>query len=179
MNIISYISNFMMPFFICIIVLVGIIEKKEVFTLFEKGAKEGTKIVFNIFPTLLGLFLAVGLLKSSGIMEFLFKILSPALNFMNMPKEILPLALFRPISGNASTAIAIDIMKENGVDSLVGIMAAVIMGATETTLYVLSIYTSAIKVDNTRNIIWICLIADVVGIVTAVIVCRIMSTSFC
>lgn len=179
MKIISYISNFIMPFFICIIVFVGIIEKKNVFNLFEKGAKDGTKIVFNIFPTLLGLFLAVGLLKSSGIMDACFRILSPILEVIKMPKEILPLALFRPISGNASTAIAIDIMKENGVDSLVGIMAAVIMGATETTLYVLSIYTSVIKVEKTRNILWICLSADIVGILVSVVVCRIMSTSFC
>ena len=94
---------------------------------------------------------------------------------VHFPSELMPLAMLRPISGSASIAVATDIMKNCGVDSLVGMMASTIMGSTETTLYTIAIYTSCIKVRKTRYIIVASLIADVVGIVTSVVACRIVS----
>ena len=87
----------------------------------------------------------------------------------------MPLAMLRPISGSSSIAVATDIMRNNGVDSMIGTMASVIMGSTETTLYTIAIYTSSIKVKKTRFILVAALIGDVIGIITSVIVCRFMS----
>ena len=174
-NIINFLSNLAMPLIILVIVFYGVIEKKEVFDKFIEGAKEGIKIVVNIFPTLIGLFLAVGTLRSSGVIDIVIKILDPLLNIVHFPTEIMPLALLRPISGSSSIAVATDIMKNFGVDSQIGIMAAVIMGATETTLYTIAVYSSSVKIKKTRFVLIAALMADIVGIITSIIICRFLS----
>lgn len=174
-NIINFLSNLAMPLIILIIVIYGVVEKKQVFDNFIEGAKNGIKIVINIFPTLIGLFLAVGTLRSSGVIDIVIKILDPLLNIVNFPAEIMPLALLRPISGSSSIAVATDIMKNFGVDSQIGIIAAVIMGATETTLYTIAVYSSSVKIKKTRFVLIAALTADIVGIITSVVVCRFLS----
>ena len=174
-NIINFLSNLAMPLIILVIVFYGVIEKKEVFDKFVEGAKEGIKIVVNIFPTLIGLFLAVGTLRSSGVIDIIINLLNPLLNIVHFPTEIMPLALLRPISGSSSIAVATDIMKNFGVDSQIGIMAAVIMGATETTLYTIAVYSSSVKIKKTRFVLIAALTADIVGIITSIIICRFLS----
>ena len=161
-----------MPFVILIIVFKALKEKVSVFDVFLKGATEGVEITFRIFPTLVGLFVAIGMLRSSGILDFITKLISPVLSYMKFPSEIVPLALLRPISGSASMAVATDIIKQNGVDSFIGILAAVIMGATETTLYTIAVYTSSVKIKNTRGVLIGALAADVTGIIVSLLVCR-------
>lgn len=175
---INFISNLAMPFIILMVVIYGFLEKKEVFDKFIEGAKDGIKIVFNIFPTLIGLFLAVGALRSSGVIDIVIKLINPILSLVNFPSEIMPLALLRPVSGSSSIAIATDIMKNFGVDSQIGIMASVIMGATETTLYTIAVYTSSVKIKKTRFVLIAALTADIVGIITSIVVCRFLSQSF-
>lgn len=172
---INFISNLAMPLIILIIVVYGFLERKEVFDKFIEGAKDGIKIVINIFPTLTGLFLAVGALRNSGVIDIVVKLIEPILNLVNFPSEIMPLAILRPISGSSSIAIATDIMKNFGVDSQIGIMSAVIMGATETTLYTIAVYSSSVKIKKTRFVLIASLIADIVGIITSIIVCRIIA----
>ena len=152
--------------------LYGLKEKKNVFDLFIKGATKGIEITVKIFPTLIGLFFAIGLLNNSGVINFCVQLVSPLLDCFKIPKEILPLAILRPISGSASMAVAMEILKENGVDSIVGLIVCVIMGATETTLYTIAIYTSVIKVKETRHILIASLMADIMGIITAIIICN-------
>ena len=98
MTIINYFSYFIIPFTIFLIVFYGLIEKKKAFDIFLEGAKEGTKIVCKIFPTLIGLFVAVGMLRNSGVLVFIIRIIYPALSFLGIPKEIMPLAILRPVS---------------------------------------------------------------------------------
>ena len=117
MKFIEYFSNLAMPLMIIIIILYGILERKKLVDIFLEGAKDGIKIIYNIFPTLVGLFVAIGAIRSSGIIDVVVKFLNPLLNIVNFPTEILPLALIRPISGSASVAVATDIMKNFGVDS--------------------------------------------------------------
>lgn len=171
-KIINYISIISIPMIILIIVLVGIIEKKPIFDLFIKGAIKGIEITLKIFPTLIELFFAIGLLNNSGIIEFVTTLLSPVLKIMRFPKEIVPLVILRPISGSASIAIATNIIEQNGVDSKIGLIASVIMGATETTLYTIAVYTSSIKVKKTRYILIASLLADITGIISAIIICN-------
>lgn len=175
MKLVDFFSNIAMPLIIIIIVIYGVIERKKVFDIFLDGAKEGISIVFNIFPTLVGLFVAIGALRSSGIIDLIANLLTPFFKFINFPTEILPLALIRPISGSASIAVATDIMKNFGVDSNIGLIASVIMGSTETTIYTIAVYTSSVGVKNTRFVLWASLIADAVGMLTSVVICRFLS----
>lgn len=175
MQIISFLSNIAMPLMILMIVVYGLIEKNKVFDDFLDGAKEGIEIVLNIFPTLIGLFVAIGALRNSGILDIIIRFITPLLNVIHFPSEIMPLAMLRPISGSGSIAVATDIMKSYGVDSLIGMMASTIMGSTETTLYTIAIYTSCVKIKKTRFVLLASLVADIVGILVSVGICRIMS----
>lgn len=167
MQVINFFSNLAMPMVIFFIVLYGVTEKVKVFDNFLEGAKEGIKITFSILPTLIGLFLAIGVLRSSGVLDLIIKLSSPILEIFNFPSELMPLAILRPISGSASIAVATDIMKQVGVDSLIGNIASTIMGSTETTLYTIAIYTSCIKIKKTRFILIAALTADITGIIVS------------
>lgn len=175
MRFINFVSNLAMPMIILLIVTYGLREKNKVFDTFLEGAKEGIETTLSIFPTLIGLFVAIGALRSSGILELIAQLAGPILNLFQFPSELMPLALLRPISGSSSIAVATDIMKNCGVDSLLGMMASTIMGSTETTLYTIAVYTSCVKIKKTRFILVAALMADVVGILTSVVVCRILS----
>ena len=175
MSIINYISAAAVPLVILIIVTYGIIEKQKVYDTFLEGAKEGLEIIINIFPTLIGIFLAVGALRASGILDLIVNIIKPIIIALKVPAEIMPLAILRPISGSASMAVATDILSKYGVDTLIGSIASIIMGSTETTLYTIALYTSAVKIKKTRFVLVAALAADIVGMLTAVAVCRILS----
>lgn len=172
MKIINFISNLAMPMIILVIVICALKERKNVFDIFLDGAKEGIETTVSIFPTLIGLFVAIGALRSSGILDLFIHVINPLLNVIHFPSELIPLAILRPISGSSSIAIATDIMKQYGVDSILGKIAATIMGSTETTLYTIAVYTSCIKIKNTRYILLAALCADTIGILTSVIVCN-------
>ena len=175
MSFINYISNIAIPFTIVFIVSYGITEKVKVFDIFLEGAKDGMKIVYNIFPTLLGLFLSINLLRESGVIDAITSFVNPILILFKIPSEILPLAILRPISGSASMAVATDIITSYGADSKIGLIASTIMGSTETTLYTIALYTSSIKVKKTRFVLYAALLADFVGIITSVVFWQILS----
>lgn len=170
-----YISNIAVPAIIVIILLYGLSEKKNVFDIFLVGAKDGAKMVMGIFPTLIGLFLAIKALSSSGVLDFLIGILSPILDVLKIPKEIMPLAMLRPISGSGSMAIATDIMSKFGVDSKIGLITATIMGSTETTLYTIAIYSNSVGVKKTRFVLFASLCADITGMIASVVIWRFLS----
>ena len=127
-------------------------------------------MVWGLFPTLLALLVAVGMLSSSGVIDILGKLLYPLFKMINISKELIPLVLLRPISGSTTTAIATDIMRNCGVDSNIGLIASTIMGSTETTIYVIALYTSKIKIKNIKEVLLIGLLADFVGICMSVLI---------
>ena len=174
MQFVNYVSSLAMPSIILIIVVYGIVEKIKIFDVFLEGAKDGIEIVMSIFPTLIGLFVAIGALRSSGILDFIISIVSPILNKISFPTEIMPLALIRPISGSSAIAVATDIMKNYGVDSKFGLMSAVIMGSTETTFYTIAVYSASVGIKKTRFVLFASLVADFVGIFVSVLVCNVI-----
>lgn len=175
MTAINYLSNLAIPFTILIILTYGLIEKNKVFDTFLDGAKEGIEIVVKIFPTLIGLFVAIGALRYSGILDFIIKLICPIIEFLKIPTEIMPLAILRPISGSASIAIGSDIMTQYGVDSKLGLIASTIMGSTETTLYTIAVYTSVVGAKKTRFVLAAALIGDLIGMLSSVIIWNFMS----
>lgn len=175
MQAVNFLSNLAMPLIILLIVTYGLVEKNKVFDDFLEGAKEGIEIVFSILPTLVGLFVAIGALRNSGILDIMIRFITPLLNVIHFPSEIMPLAMLRPISGSGSIAVATDIMKNYGIDTTIGMIASTIMGSTETTLYTIAVYTSCVKIKKTRFVLVASLAADIVGILVSVGICRIMS----
>lgn len=172
---INYLSTIAVPMTILLIIVYGLIEKNKVYDTFLEGAKEGIQVVVNIFPTLIGIFLAIGALRSSGLIDMIVNMIKPVIQILKIPAEIMPLALLRPISGSASMAVATDIISKYGVDSQIGLIASTIMGSTETTFYTIALYTSAVGIKKIRFVLVAALIADVVGMLVSVVVCRFLS----
>lgn len=175
MRFIDYLSSSAMPIIILLIVLYALIEKNKVFDIFLVGAKDGAKITLKIFPTLVGLFVAIGALRSSGILNMIIGVIKPIITIFKIPSEIIPLALLRPISGSSSIAVATDIMKKYGVDSNIGLIASTIMGSTETTLYTIAIYTESVGIKKSRFVLLTALTADLVGIIASVFIWNLLS----
>lgn len=172
---INYLSTLAMPAILLLIIIYGVKEKNKVYDNFLEGAKEGLQIVYNIFPTLIGIFLAISALRASGLIDLIVKILSPLLTMLKIPAEIMPLAMLRPISGSASMAVATDIISQYGVDSTIGLIASTIMGSTETTFYTIALYTSAVGIKKTKYVLKAALLADLVGMLASVVIWRILS----
>lgn len=165
----NYLAVSIIPIMIFIIILVGIKEKKDVYALFIEGAIEGLKVVYRIFPYVLGITVAIGLLKNTNALNIILSPIIPILNKLGVPSDIIPLMAFRPLSGAASTSLVIEIFKNSGPDSLSGKIASVIMGGTETTIYTISILFAAAKTKSLRGTLIAGLLADAAGIITAVI----------
>ena len=162
----KYISTMIIPIIMSTILLVGLKEKKKVYDIFVSGAKEGIKITVSLFPTLIGIFLAISMLRSSGFIEFIASIISKV---TDVPSEILPLAIIKPISGSGAMALATDIMTKFGPDSNIGMIAGTIMGSSETTFYVIALYMSKVKVKDSRMVVIPALLADLASIVSAIV----------
>ena len=165
----TYLSTMIIPVIISIILLVGLKEKKKVYDLFVEGAKEGIKITIKLFPTLLGIFLAIHMVRSSGLIDFISRLIAHVTNLFNVPSEILPLAIIKPISGSGSMAVATDIMAHFGPDSNIGMIAATIMGSSETTFYVIALYMSSVNVKDSRKVVIPAILADLASIITAIV----------
>lgn len=160
------------PIILVAVGLYALLCKCDVFTDLCRGAMNGLSTLKDMLPTLIVLFPAVYMLRASGAMEALAGALAPVLELIGVPAETVPLALVRPISGGAATAVAADIIKNSGADSLAGRTAAVMIGSSETTLYVVAVYFGASKIKNTRHAIPAALLADLAVFLTSAWVCR-------
>lgn len=169
MKFVQYFSSSAVIFIIGFVILYAIFEKKNVFEIFMKGVIEGEKLVVSLFPTWLGLFVAVGMLKASGIIDFLVQKIYLIFKNIFMYQEILPLIFLRPISGSTATAMGIEIMKNCGVDTNIGLLTSCIMGSTETTIYVVALYTSRLGAKNVKPVIVIGLIADFLCVIFSIL----------
>ncbi len=174
MQVLKVITAYVMPVFILGIVVYGIIKKVNVFDAFLEGAASGMKITVKILPALCGLLAAISMFRVSGGLDFLTKILSPLTNLLGIPSEILPLALLRPISGSGSLAIVSDILNTYGPDSMVGRMASVIMGSTETTFYAVAVYFGSVGIKDSRYTIKAALLADLTGFLCGVWITKLL-----
>jgi len=168
----SEISNWIFLMFVVGIPLYGAAKKINVFDSFIVGAKQGFDTSINIIPYLIAMLVGIGMLRASGFFELLGSVLAPAMVKIGMPAEILPLALIRPFSGSAATGVMAELIHTHGGNSYISAVAATMMGSTETTFYVIAVYFGAVNIKTTRHAIPAGLIADIVGVIAAVIVCR-------
>lgn len=163
------VSKIILPIFIIVIIFYGVKKKINVYDTFLEGAKEGLMTTFSIFPAIIAMIFAINIFLDSNVLGFIMKLLSPLLGNINMPLEIIPMALLRPVSGTASLAIMNDIFKSFGPDSFIGRLASVLQGCTDTTIYVIALYFGTVKITKIRHALWGGLFADLVGIIAALI----------
>jgi spore maturation protein B len=164
-----------MPLIIFIIVVYGMLTKTDVYDNFVEGAKDGMKTVVGILPTLIGLMVAVGILRASGFLDFLSRLLGMFTVKIGFPSELVPLVIVRMFSSSAATGLALDLFKQFGTDSFIGLATSIILSCTETIFYTMSVYFLAAKVKKTRWTLTGALIATFVGIVISVILARAMA----
>jgi spore maturation protein B len=158
---------------ILLIASAAVLRKREnAYDILLDGAADGLKLLYAILPALILLLTAVHMLKASGAVEILGRILSPLFSFFGIPPETAILVLIRPISGSAALAVGADLMAQYGVDSLIGRTAAVMLGSTETTFYTISVYFGAAGIRKTRYCIPAALFADFVGFFMASLTVR-------
>ncbi|MBQ1813334.1 MAG: spore maturation protein, partial [Ruminococcus sp.] len=120
--------SLIMPVYAVIIILFGLVRRVPVFDAFLTGAREGAQTLWRIAPTILGLIFAVGLLKSSGAVAVIDRVLAPAANAVGFPPEVVPMALLRPVSGSGSSALLMTVLQDCGPDSFAGRVASVLAG---------------------------------------------------
>ena len=170
----STIFSLSMPLVIAAVAICALFKKTDMFPALTRGALQGLFTIKDMLPALTVLFPAVYMLRASGALDALARLLAPAMAYIRVPPETLPLALLRPISGGAATAAAAEIIKSCGADSLAGRTAAVMIGSSETTYYVISGYFGAAKIKNTRWAIPAALCADLAVFLVSAWVCAML-----
>ena len=170
MGIILFISDLMIPLTIVAIVSYGLLKKSNVYDSFLEGAMEGMKITFNILPTLVGLMVAVGVLRASGVLDILAAFMAPATRLIGFPEEALPLTLMRLVSSSAATGLQLDVYATYGPDSFIGRFVSVMMSSTETVFYTFSVYFLHIGITKTRYTLSGAIFANIVSIVASLVI---------
>ena len=161
------VSKIILPIFIIGIIFYGVKKKINIYDVFLEGAKEGLVTTFSIFPAVIAMIFAINIFLDSEVLYFLVGLFKPFLDSVNIDLEIIPMALLRPISGTASLAIMNEIFMQFGPDSFTGRLSSILQGCTDTTIYVIALYFSSIKVTKIKYSLWVGLFADLVGIIMA------------
>ena len=174
LNTLILISNLSVPFIFFIIIIHGYFNNVNIYESFVEGAKECFETLYNIFPCLLAMLIAINIFEISGGMEIFINIFNPILQSLNIPGEVFPLLLLRPLSGSGSLSYVNNIIKKFGPDSFTGKMASTIQGSTETTFYIITVYFGAAKIKKYRYAILTGLLADTAGFFAAIFICKIL-----
>lgn len=174
MRFIIFLSEAMVPLMIFYIVGFGLLSGRPVLDDFIDGAKDGMKTVAGILPTLVGLMVSVGVLRASGFLDFLGEILKAPATLVHIPAQIVPVVLVRLVSNSAATGLVLDIFKEYGTDSSVGLIASILMSSTETVLYCMSVYFGSVGIRRTRYTLTGGLVATAAGVAASVILAGVM-----
>lgn len=161
------ITKIILPLFIFIVIFYGLKKKINIYDAFLEGAKEGLVTTFSIFPAVIAMIFAINIFLDSGFLNYIATFFTNTLNYLNIELEILPMALLRPISGNASLAIMNEIFMKFGPDSFTGRLASVLQGCTDTTVYVIALYFGSVKISKIKHSLSVGLFADLVGIIMA------------
>lgn len=171
-ELIDLLSLWALPLVILIILTIALIKKVPIYETFIEGAKDGAKVSFNIIPYLVAIIVAISMLRASGAIDSFADVCSVFLNKIHMPAEILPLAFVRSLSGSAAIGVFSDIVSNNDINSYTSKLAAIMMGSSETTFYVLTVYFGAVGIKKYRYAILTGISADLIGIIMAIIVAR-------
>lgn len=170
--IIGSLSKLAIPIMIVGIILYGISKKINVYYSFTEGAKDGLATIIRVTPYFVAMLVAIGVFRASGAMEYLVKALTPLTNLLNIPGEVVPMIFMRPLSGSGAQGIVSEMAISHGPESLVARTVAVMMGSSETTLYILAVYFGSISIKKQRHALSTGLIADLAGLLSAIYISR-------
>ena len=170
--VLNFISLWALPFIIILILTVGLVKKIPIYEVFTDGAKDGLRVAIVIIPYLVAIIVGISMLKASGAIDMLTSALAGLLTKCCIPKEILPIVFIRPLSGSAALGLFSDIASTHGIADYTIKLAAVMVGSSETTFYVLSVYFGAVGVMKFRYALWVGLIADALAAVLSIAVCH-------
>lgn len=163
------VSDLLIPMIILGILCYGILWQVAVYDVFVKGAKSGFLTVAKIIPTMVGLMVAVGILRASGLLTCLSEEIGKFTKWIGFPGELVPLTVVKMFSSSAATGLLLDIYKEFGTDSRNGLIASISMASTETIFYTMSVYYMTAKVTKTRYTLTGALLATFAGLAASVI----------
>lgn len=162
------ISLLILPTMISIIFIIAIIKKLPVYELFIEGAKDGFKVSISILPYLVALIVAISMFRASGTIEIITNLFGNILEKFTIPADVMPIMLTRSLSGSATLGLFSDIATQYGPEAFVTKLAAVMVGSSETTFYVLSVYFGAVGIKKIRYALLAGILADIIGIVLAI-----------
>lgn len=157
-------------FIVLFVILFAFFKRIDLYDSFVSGSKEGIIIIKKMFPSMLGMILAINIFTSSGAVNYLFSFLKPVFSFFNIPFEILPVALLRPISGSFGLGLLNDIFKRYGPDSFIGVLSSVVQGSSDTTVYIITLYFGTIGIKKIRHSLWVGLMCDLFMVFTSIII---------
>lgn len=163
-----------MPAVVGLIVFYGYLKGVAVFDTFLEGAREGLRTSFSVLPTLLGLIVAVHMARASGLLELLSAPLAPVMRALNVPSEVLPLMLLRPVSGSGASAYTLSLLEQFGPDSLIGKTASVLSASTETTFYAVAVYFGACGMKRLRYTVPAALLGDLTAVILSVVTVKLL-----
>ena len=165
-------TDYIVPLLLLAVSVLALRRKENAYDLLLEGAADGLKLLITLVPTLILLLTSITMLRASGAVEWISHLFSPVFSFFGIPPETAMLVLIRPFSGSAALAVGTELMREYGVDSLIGRTAAIMLGSTETTFYAVSVYFGAAGIRRTRYTIPAALIADFTGFFMASLTAR-------
>lgn len=171
-TLIDTLSVWLIPTIVLVVLTHGIIKKVPVYETFIEGSKDGLKVAVNIIPYLIAIIVAISMLRASGAIDLAQTAFSGILTSLNIPADVLPIMLVRSLSGSAVLGIFSDIANQFGPESYATKLAAIMVGSSETTFYILAVYFGSVGIKKFRHALWAGILADIVGIVAAVVVAR-------
>ena len=164
------ISNLFIPIIVLVVIVYGSYKKVNVYDSFVSGAKEGLPMVCSMFFSLLAMIFGVNIFLNSGIIDYFFDFLKPFLMLVHIPAEVLPVAIMRPLSGSFGLALLNDLYKLYGPDSFISVLASVIQGSSDTTIYVITLYFGTIGIKKIRYALWVGLLTDLFMVLLSLII---------
>jgi spore maturation protein B len=171
-GILETLSVWIIPLLLLTIPLIGLVRRVKIYEAFAAGAAEGFQTAIRIMPYLVAMMVAINIFRASGAMDALADLLSPICYHLGIPHDIVPLAIMRPLSGSGSLGLTTEIIHTFGPDSFIGKLASVIIGSTDTTFYILTVYFGAVGIVNPRYSLFVGLCGDLIGLFASIYICQ-------
>lgn len=170
----TIICNLILPILVLFIVGYSFFKKNNVYDSFIEGAKQSFDIIISMFPCMLAMIFGINIILESGFIDYFLSLFSIIFSKLRIPVEILPMAIMRPISGSSALAILNNLLSSYGPDSIIGRIASVIQGSTDTTFYVLTIYFGSVGIKKIKYAMYVGLLSDLIGIITSIVIIKLL-----
>lgn len=166
------VSLWAIPVILVLVPVIGYFRRVRVYEAFVEGATEGFQTAIRIMPFLVAMMVAINIFRASGALYVCVDFLAPMLELLGVPPELVPLALMRPLSGTGALGLTTELLNTYGPDSMIGRMASTILGSTDTTFYILTVYFGAIGINKPRYSVVVGLLGDIIGFIGSIYICR-------